>query len=191
MDYTKFVTKREKSLKIALMLAIMLMVIGFLIFSNDDNTSVETGIVDNSKPAFDTYKWGFFGLAAILMYIVFGRNKNSITAKTDEEIIKFVADKVYIKRGIPLNTSLDNVTVQKGGVDETYVEFWDKKLTFMYLEGTGIVERYPGKLIQNIKKGKHSDVIEMEMAKGKVATKKLADLHNTRLEAYDLTGEEA
>ena len=187
MDYSKFVTKREKSLKIALVLAIILMVIGYLVFSNDDESiSVE----DDSGAETNNYKWGFFALGAIILYLIFGNGNKSLPVKTDEEIINFVADEIFEDKGIYLNTSLNNVRVQKGGVDETYVEFLDKHLAFLYLENVGITERYPGESIKQIKKAKHGDIIEMEMAKGRVAKKKFVDLHNARLEAYDLTEEE-
>ena len=187
MDYTKFVTKREKSLKLALLFAIILMVIGFLVLSNDDEV---TSVEDDSKPVTNWWKWICFGLVSIVLYLIFGRNKNLLSIKTDEEIIKFVADEIYKDKGIYLNTSLSNVRVQKGGVDETYVQFLDRFLTCLYLEGVGIIERYPGESIKQVKKAKQGDIIEMELARGHVAKKKFIDIHNARLEAYDLTEEE-
>ena len=157
--------------------------IGFLVFSNDDEV---TSVEDDSKDNSNLWKLACLGLVAVLLYPIFVNGKRSSPVKTDEEIIKFVADEIYTDKGIYLNTSLNNVRVQKGGVDETYVQFLDTFLTCLYLEGIGIIERYPGESIKQIKKGKQGDIIEMKLADIGLARKK----HMEKLDAYGLTEEE-
>ena len=187
MDYSKFKPKRTKWLEISLLLAIIIIIIGFLIISGankEDDTTITT-----QEPEKEKNYWGWikYVLVGIILILIADRyNKSGEIAKTDYEIIELVANDFKRNDHIILRTSNDNVTVQKGGVDETYVEFADIGLTVMYKEGVGCVERYPGGTIKSVKKGKRDDVIEMETARDLLALKK----HRNKLDLFDLTEEE-
>lgn len=186
MDYSKFKPKRTKWLEISLLLAIIIIIIGFLIISGankEDDTTITTQEPGKEK----NYGWVNYVVTGLIIILVINKySKSGEIAKTDFEIIDLVANDFKRNDHIILRTSIDNATVQKGGVDETYVEFADIGLTVMYKEGVGCVERYPGGTIKSVKKGKREDVIEMETAREELALKK----HRNRLDLFDRTEEE-
>ena len=175
MDYSKFVSKREKWLKLALLMAIVIMIIGALIFMGFNNKKepevIEVEIISEGSSNAWYVKYIIGGLILIILFLIFGKVKSEDNLETDFEVTNFIANEIKRNEGVTLRTSVDNVTVQKGGVDETYVEFADKQLTVLYKEGVGCTERYPGGTIKNVKKWKISDVIEMETARDRKSTR--------------------
>lgn len=190
MDYSRLKSKRQKWLEFALFMAIIIMILGALIFiglnSKKEPETLEVDRIPEESSNAWYVTWIIVGLLVIIVWLVFRKVKSEAILETDYEIIELVANEFKRNEGVILRTSSDNVTVQKGGVDETYVEFADIGLTIMYKEGIGCVERYPGGTIKSVKKGKRDDVIEMETARDLLALKK----HRNRLELFDLTEEE-
>lgn len=177
----KFKSRRQKWLEYSLIFAIIIIVIGALALSSDDKELD----VENDEEDGD-YSLLLFLFSPFILYLVIkSRNKNN-ELLTDGEIINFVADSIYKEKGVYLNTSLDNVRVQRGAPDETYVQFIDMSVTYLYTGGIGITERYPGESIKSIKKGKQEDKITMKLAEIGIARKK----HLENLESYGLTEEE-
>lgn len=180
MDYSRFKPKRQKGLEIALILSVVIMIMGVMVFSssNDDD------VTESDSTDQGWIKWII--IAAVILFIIYKKKPDS-TLQTDEQIIKHVADEIYNSKGIYLSTKNSNVRVQRGAPEETYVEFLDECITYLYLEGIGIIERYPGESIKIVKKGKQEDQIQMKLAEIGIARKK----HMETLENYGLVEEEA
>ena len=153
----------------------------------DENITPDITMTEPKEKDYSWVKWVVGGI--IILYFA-TKNKPINMPKNDEEIIKFVANELYREKGLYFNKKIDNVRTQRGAPGETYVEFLKEHITYLYLDDVGIVERYPGESIKNVKEGKQGDEIEMELAKSGVAKKKILDIHNARLEAYNLTEEE-
>jgi hypothetical protein len=114
------------------------------------------------------------GGGAIGLYILMNWKKEK-KPPTQFEIIKHVADEEYKNTGMKFDTSPKNVKVQRGGVDETYVEFIMEGFTFLYINNQGVVESYPNATIQQIKEQKQNDEISMSLAKAGITTKTQLD----------------
>lgn len=187
MDYSKFISKKEKWLKLALVLAVVIIIFGALIFTefNKKEEPETIEIIDSEKSNNLWYiKYIIIGNVIILCFLFKG-GKAQPTLKPDEEIIKFVADEIYMNKGIYLDTNNSNVRVQRGAPEETYVEFLKEHIIYLCLEGVGIIERYPGESIKSVKEGKQDDKIQVKLAEIGIARKK----HLETLEEYGLTEE--
>ena len=182
MDYSRFKPKKQKWLEYAVFFAVVIMIVGYAVFSNINNTEEPATTEEPSKPNYLIY----IIPAGIIAYLILNSKTALPPPKTVEEIIKTVADTVYNDRGIYLNTTNSNVRVQRGAPDETYVEFLTESFTYLYLENVGIIEKYPGESIKAIKKAKAEDKIQMKLAEIGIARKK----HMEKLEELGLTTEE-
>lgn len=184
----KYKSKKQKWLEISLALVVLILLIGGLIVNNI-NTNVSTdnstqtqqqGVDEESKYPYVKYIIGI-----VVLYWLFGKKNVISNVKTDEEIIDFVADEIYKTKGIYLNTKFGNVKTQNGAPNETYVEFINEHMTYLYLDKVGIIERYTGETIRDVKNSKQEDKIQMKLAEIGIANKK----HIDKLEEYGLTEE--
>ena len=192
MDYSKLKSTNQKWLEIGLLLAILILVIGFLIFTGFDDKKEATKVVGEGGAEEKKSFWKF--LAAVVPYIViivlayflYNNNKANFTQRTYNEVIELLAKEVFSTKDIYLNTKFTNVKVERGNPNETYCEFLNEHITYLYAEGVGVVEIFPGQSIRNIKKGKQEDKIQMKLAEIGIAKKK----HIEMLDSYNLTEEE-
>lgn len=148
-------SKENKAFKIALTFAIVIIFIMLLIFfsgGSDEENGVINGVKKLILPAI--------GIG--ILYLMIVRKSNPLT---QYDIIKNVADSHYEQTGKILNTYPTNTRVSRGGIGETYIEFIDQIYTFLFLDGVGIVESYPGLTIEDIKRVKQDDKITMQMAR--------------------------
>ena len=161
----------------------MIIILGSLMLSGMNNKDT----ID-AKPSTAENQYGFvkYIVVFIIILLVFNRGKPTATSMKHDEIIEFVADEMHNSKSIYLNTNYENVRVQRGAPGESYVEFVDECITFLHVDGVGIVESFPGETIKNIKLQKQQDEIEMSLAKIGIAKKK----HMDTMEQYGLTEEE-
>lgn len=186
MDYSNFKSKRHKSLEVALFFAIIIIIFGFLIFSEmNKNDSVE-----NTEQNDTDYGWVKWIALLLIIGFIFTKTRQKPTPTTDEEIIKYVADEIYSSKGIYLSTKILNVRVQRGAPEETYVEFLKESFTCLYLNGVGIVERYPGESIKNVKEAKQEDKIQSKLADIGIDIRKDNLKHKNMLEIMGRTEDE-
>lgn len=152
-------SKENKASKIALTLAIVIIFIMLLIFfsggSNEGNGAM-SGVTKLILPA----------ICIAILYLMIVKKRNPLT---QYDIIKNVADSHHKQTGKILNTTPSNTRVSRGGIGETYIEFIDQIYTFLFLDGVGIVESYPGLKIDDIKRAKQDDKITMQMARAGIA----------------------
>jgi len=170
----KYKSKKQSWLEMALFFASIIIIFGILIFSSQDKTEGTDGNLF------------IYLIGALILLWYWNKRRAKPTPKTHEEIINFIADDVYRHKGLYLKTDNNNVKVQRAGVGETYVEFLGEHLTFLYLDGVGIVEKYPGESIKSIQKYKQDDIIQMKLAEIGLAKKR----HVDNLEVHELTDEE-
>ena len=163
-------SKKEKWLGIALLLAITIIVMVLLISSGfkDGTVAPEDDATLNTEKDFDLS--GFINcvltsVIIIMIFLYFTRKKDIIGTIPDEKIINFIANEVHTNQGVYLNAHVDNVRSQRGGAGETYVEFLKEAQTYLYLDGVGIIERYPGESIKIVKRAKAEDENAKERAK--------------------------
>lgn len=190
MNYVeKFKSKKQKWLEIALIFAVLILIVGGLIFHGlnqpVDNTQNINGTQTATAEEENKYWYVKYIIGIIILYYLFKSRKPLLPMKTDDEIINFVADEIYNTKGEYLNTQLNNVKVEKGAPNETYVEFTKEHMTYLYFEGVGIIERYMGETIRMVKETKQQDSIQIKLADIGIANKK----HMEKLEAYGLTEE--
>lgn len=185
MDYSKLKSKRQKYLEIALVLALLIIVIIAAVLYTTPKTETETEVEEVEKEPLWKNGWlQLFVLGAILLYLY--TRKKEVKHLQNFEIIKLIADTIYQEKGLYLDTSLENVTVKKGGADEVYVEFDSNKRTFLFEQGVGITEIHNGKTITDVIDEKSKDVIQMKLAEQGIARKKIME----DMERLGLTGEE-
>ena len=164
-------TKKQKWLEITVVLAIVIFGIMFLIimsFSNVVDPSVES---NKQFTLWDFVKY----LAVAGIGILIGRflnRKSEEKILPAEDIINHVANEEHRNRGIYLSTKSGNVTTERGLDNETYVEFYNEAITFLFEDGIGIRERHPGRLIKDIKGAKQKDMIEMKRAETEIRIEK-------------------
>lgn len=186
MEYIeKFKSKKQRWLEYSLVLALIIMILGSLMISglnNKDSDSIQR--IDGNQSG--DYGFVKYIVVLIIIILIYNRGKSKSTPMQDNEIIEFVADEIHSSKSVFLNTKHDNVRVQCGAPGESYVEFIEECITFLHKDGIGIVERYPGETIKDIKLQKQQDEIQMSLAKIGIAKKK----HMDTLEQYGLTEEE-
>lgn len=190
-DYSKFRSKKEKWLGIALLLAITIIFMTLMIYSGvkDDNITPEGEEVlntENKSNLSGFFNYILIGVIILMIILYFTRKKDIIGTIPDEEIINFIANEVHTNQGVYLNDHIENVRVQRGAPGETYVEFLKEAQTYLHYDGVGIIERYPGESIKTVKRAKADDEIAKDLAKLGIARKK----HKETLERLGLIDEE-
>ena len=185
MEYfEKFKSKKQRWLEYSLILALVIIILGSLVLfgsnNNDVGVDAKPDTADNQN---DLLK---YIVVLIIIILIVNRGKPKPSAMNHNEIVEFVADEIHDSKSVFLNTKYENVRVQRGAPGESYVEFVEECITFLHLDGVGIVESFPGETIKNIKLQKQQDEIEMSLAKIGIAKKK----HMDSMEQYGLTDEE-
>ena len=170
VDYSKFKSKKEKWLGIALLLAVTIIIMVLMISSGvkDDTITPEGDMTLDTESKFNSsgaLNYAFTGIIILMIIWYFTRKKDIIGTIPDEEIINFIANEIYNTRGVYMNAHIDNVRVQRGAPGETYVEFLKEAQTYVYFDGVGIIERYPGESIKIVKRAKAEDENAKERAK--------------------------
>ena len=155
-------SKTNKAMKVALGLALILifMMILILFAQGGDDGESNKGTINK-----------ILGILIIISSIWFfaGRKKRN-SQKTQYDIIEFVADNEYKRSARTLNVR--SVNVERGGADETYVYFLKNHITFLYIEGVGVVETHQGKDIGTVKREKQRDEIAMTVAKDGISNQR-------------------
>ena len=153
-------SKTNKAMKIALWLALVFIFMMILIlFAGIGSDGVTNWSVINM----------IIGILIIVSSIWFfaGRKKRN-AQKTQYDIIELVADNEHKQSARTLNVLSANV--ERGGAGETYVHFMKDRITYLYLEGVGVVETHIGKDIGIVKREKQRDEIAMAIAKSGIVS---------------------
>ena len=155
-------SKTNKATKVALWLALILIFMMVLILFSQSGVNGEGEGINLNKIL----------LVLIIVSSVwfFASRKKRNTKKTQYDIIELVADNEYKRSARTLNVL--SVNVERGGAGETYVNFSENRVTYLYLEGVGVVETHLGKDIGIVKREKQMDEIAMAVAKDGIASQK-------------------
>ena len=150
-------SKTNKATKVALWLALILIFMMILIFfaSSGEGDGVNLNKI-----------LGVLIMVASILFFVMRKKRNA--PKGQYDIIKIVADGEYKQSGKTLNVLSANV--ERGGAGETYVCFTKDRVTYLYLEGVGVIETHFGKNIGIVKREKQTDEIAMAVAKNGIAS---------------------
>ena len=150
-------SKTNKATKVALALAVMLIFMMVLVLL------AQTGGGDGGW-----LNWILVILIAVFSIWFFIKRKKRDAPKTQYEIIKYIADREFKESVKTLNVL--EVNVERGGARETYVHFMENRITYLYLDGVGVVETHVGKNIGDVKREKQKDEIAMAVAKTGIAS---------------------
>lgn len=198
IDYSKLKTKKQKWLEVALFFAVVLVFIAFLAYfglqgNSDTITPIDGNVTYIAENGDSVNRWWFIphlfvlGLIAIIIWLFSTRGNKPIPSMIDTDIIKIVADQIHNEEeNLLLSTRLINVKTQRSEPDEWYIEFINEAITFVFRQGTGVVERHIGMSIDNINEKKANDKIRMKLAEIGIARKRHLDI----MEREGLTNEE-
>ena len=153
-------SKTNKATQIALWLALILIFMMILIFFAQSGGDGEGGRINLNTILF------ILIIVSFVWFFVSRKKRN--TPKTQYDIIKLVADNEHEQSARTLNVL--SVNVERGGAGETYVHFEKDYVTYLYLEGVGVVETHFGKNIGIVKREKQMDEIAMHVAKAGIAS---------------------
>lgn len=171
LNYNNLKTKKQKWLEVTVVIGGILLLVMILIFITSNNEAANEAASNKQINLWDLAK--YIAIAGIGILIgLFLKRKSENRILPAEEIINHVANEEHNNRGILLSTKSSNVTTERGLDLETYVEFFDEAITFLFEDGIGIRERHPGRLIIDIKGAKQKDAIEMERAKTEIRVEK-------------------
>ena len=159
-------SKVNKATTVALGLALILIFMMILILfaqSGEGGEGGDRGIVTK-----------VLGVLIIVSAILFFAKLNKRNApKTQSDIIQIVADAAYKHSAKSLNVL--SVNVERGGNGETYVHFIRDYITYLYLEGVGVIETHVGIDIGSVKRERQRDEIAMTVAKDGIASQRNRD----------------
>ena len=156
-------SKVNKATTVALGLALILIFMMILILFAQSGEGGDRGIVTK-----------VLGVLIIVSAILFFAKLNKRNApKTQSDIIQIVADAAYKHSAKSLNVL--SVNVERGGNGETYVHFIRDYITYLYLEGVGVIETHVGIDIGSVKRERQRDEIAMTVAKDGIASQRNRD----------------
>lgn len=168
------VSKENRSTKIALGIAIILIILLYLVLSaNPENSEAKN------------YN-GFITLALIGGAIYYYTKRKTKTL-TNEQVIALVAQYMYRNAAIHIDSIYSNIKIVQGNVGERYIQLKTPAMTFLYRDGFGIVEQHPGLLVTQVLKEQAED--EIAITRGKMKLKE--DAMYRRLDDMGALPEEA
>lgn len=150
-------SKENRSTKIALGIAIVLIIVLYLVLS-----------AKPEDPEATNYN-GYIALA-IIGGAIYYYTKRKTKILTNEEVTELIAQYMYRNTGEHIDRSIKNVKIVEANIGERLVQIKVPLLTtFLYRDGYGLVEQHPGLLVTQVLKERAED--ELAITRGKMKLK--------------------
>lgn len=173
-DTKILLSKENKYTKIALGVAVVLIVMLYLISS--------------AAPANSETK-NYNGLIAIIICVIayYYYTKRNTKSLSNEEVIKLIAQYLYRNAAIHIDSTYSNIKIIEGNIGDRYIQLTTPAMTFLYRDEIGIVEQHPGLLVTQVLRERADD--ELTITRGKMKLKE--DAMYRRLDDIGALPEEA